>query len=66
MTTAVITIDPERSAVEAARIMLDHKIGALPVVDEGAVVGIVTETDVLRAFVAMPSIAVEVTAWQRA
>jgi CBS domain-containing protein len=66
MTKAVITIDPERDAVEAARIMLDHKIGALPVVDEGAVVGIVTETDVLRAFVAMPSIAVEVSAWQRA
>jgi acetoin utilization protein AcuB len=53
MTTAVITVDPNRDAVEAARIMLDHKIGALPVVDAGTVVGIMTETDILRAFVDM-------------
>ena len=31
--------------------MLDHKIGALPVVEAGWVVGIITETDLLRAFV---------------
>ena len=37
----------------AAGLMLDHKIGALPVVDAGTVVGILTETDILRAFVAM-------------
>ncbi len=53
MRRAVITIDPRRDAAEAARIMLDHKIGALPVVDGGAVVGIVTETDMLRAFATM-------------
>jgi acetoin utilization protein AcuB len=50
MRRAVITVDPQRDAAEAARIMLDHKIGALPVVDGGVVVGIVTETDMLRAF----------------
>jgi CBS domain-containing protein len=50
MTASVITVDPNRDAVEAARIMLDHKIGALPVVDGGTVVGIMTETDILRAF----------------
>jgi acetoin utilization protein AcuB len=50
MRRAVITVDPHREATEAARIMLDHKIGALPVVDGGVVVGIVTETDMLRAF----------------
>jgi acetoin utilization protein AcuB len=50
MRRAVITIDAQRDAAEAARIMLDHKIGALPVVDGGVVVGIVTETDMLRAF----------------
>jgi len=33
--------------------MLDHKIGALPVTDGGTVVGIVTETDMLRAFAKM-------------
>jgi CBS domain-containing protein len=68
MTTPVITVDPARSAVEAARIMLDHKIGALPVVEDGSIVGIVTETDVLRAFIATattPAVTVEVTAWKR-
>ena len=53
MTATVITVDPDRDAVEAARIMLDHKIGALPAVESGTVVGIMTETDVMRAFVAM-------------
>ena len=53
MTTGVITVDPNRDAVEAARIMMDHKIGALPVVDAGTVVGIMTETDILRAFVTL-------------
>ena len=51
MTKTVITVDPERDVAEAGRIMLDHKIGALPVVLRGTVVGIVTETDLLRAFV---------------
>lgn len=53
MTTPVITVDPRRDVVGVARIMLDHKIGALPVVDEGTIVGIVTESDMLRAFAVM-------------
>jgi acetoin utilization protein AcuB len=53
MSKPVITVDPRRDAVAAARIMLEHKIGALPVVDAGTIVGIVTETDILRAFTAM-------------
>jgi acetoin utilization protein AcuB len=52
MRTSVISVDPERDAREAARILLEHKIGALPVVDRGRLVGIVTETDFLRAFIA--------------
>jgi len=51
MTTTVITVDPRRDAREAARLMLYHKIGALPVVDGGTLVGIITETDLLRAYV---------------
>jgi acetoin utilization protein AcuB len=51
MTTAVVTVDPRRDARGAAHLMLDHKIGALPVVDGGTVIGIITETDLLRAFV---------------
>ena len=33
--------------------MVDHKIGALPVEDSGRLIGIVTETDLLRAFIRM-------------
>ena len=49
MTTSVITIGPDREVYEAAQLMIDHKFGALPVTDERQVVGIVTETDLLRA-----------------
>jgi acetoin utilization protein AcuB len=52
MTRGVIVIDPDRDAREAARIMVDHKIGALPVLDGEHLLGIITETDLLRAFVA--------------
>lgn len=51
MTRTVITIGPDAPAREGARIMLDHRIGALPVVDDGRLIGIVTETDIVRAFV---------------
>ena len=51
MTRAVITVGPDREARDAAVLMLDHAIGALPVTDGGQLVGIVTETDILRAFV---------------
>ena len=51
MTRSVIVIGPDRDARDAAEVMLEHKIGALPVVDQGKLVGILTETDVLRAFV---------------
>jgi acetoin utilization protein AcuB len=51
MTRAVITIGPDREARDAAVLMLDHTIGALPVMDGGRLVGIVTEADILRGFV---------------
>jgi acetoin utilization protein AcuB len=51
MTKTVVTVDPRRDVREAAQLMLYHKIGALPVVDGGALIGIITETDLLRAFV---------------
>jgi acetoin utilization protein AcuB len=51
MSSTVMTVGPDRRAHEAARIMLEHKIGALPVVDGERVIGIITETDILRAFV---------------
>ena len=50
MTKAVVTIDPDRDVGTAARIMVDQKIGALPVMDGTRLVGIVTESDFVRAF----------------
>jgi acetoin utilization protein AcuB len=52
MTKTLITVGPDRDAREAAWLMVEHKIGALPVLKDGRLVGIVTETDFLRAFAA--------------
>jgi len=49
MTKSVMVIGPDRPLGEAARIMIDHKIGALPVVDSGRLIGIITETDFVKA-----------------
>jgi acetoin utilization protein AcuB len=51
MTRSVVTIGPDRPAREGAQLMLDHKVGALPVLDDGHLIGIITETDIVRAFV---------------
>jgi CBS domain-containing protein len=53
MTRSVITILPGAPVEEAARIMLREKISAVPVTEAGQLIGIVTETDVLRLFVRM-------------
>lgn len=51
MTKNVITVAPETGLLEAARLLLTHKIGCLPVVEHGDLVGIITEGDMLRALV---------------
>jgi CBS domain-containing protein len=49
MTQPAITVTPETMIAEAARLLLQHRISGLPVVDPGgAVVGVVTEGDLLR------------------
>jgi acetoin utilization protein AcuB len=48
MSEPAITASPEATAKEAARLMLEHKIGCLPVIEGHTLVGIVTETDILR------------------
>ncbi len=53
MTRSVVTIGPDAEVHEAARLMIDHKIGALPVTEDQRVVGIVTETDLLRALIVL-------------
>lgn len=48
MTDDPLTVPPTASLPEAARLMMDHRISSLPVVDHGAVLGLVTATDFLR------------------
>jgi CBS domain-containing membrane protein len=45
MTTEVITASPETPLVEAARVLMQRKIGCLPVVEKGRLAGIITEGD---------------------
>ena len=51
MTTEVLTVAATTPIHESARLLLDRKIGALPVVDGERLVGIISTSDVLRAFV---------------
>jgi CBS domain-containing protein len=44
----VITVSPRTSIKEAARLMAKKKIGCVPVVETGALVGLLTTTDILR------------------
>jgi CBS domain-containing protein len=48
MTRDPLTVAPDASVLEAAQLILDHKIGGLPVVDDGDVVGMITESDLFR------------------
>ncbi len=52
MTEPVLTIAPDTPVQEAARLLRERKIGALPVVEEGRLVGIVSTVDVLEALTA--------------
>ena len=48
MTANPVTVSPATPIVEAAKLMRDKKFGGLPVVADGRLVGIVTETDLLN------------------
>ena len=50
LSAPVISVGPNTTVQDATRLMLRHKIGGLPVVDRGKLVGIVTSVDMLRAF----------------
>jgi CBS domain-containing protein len=54
MSSPPIVIDPDASVEEAALVMAERKIGCLPVVEGGRLVGMLTETDVLRYFAGVP------------
>lgn len=50
MTWGVVTVRPETAIRDAAWLMREQRLGALPVVQAGRLVGILSEIDVLRAF----------------
>jgi acetoin utilization protein AcuB len=50
MTQDVITVTEYTALEDAARIMADHKISSLPVMRDGRLVGIITETDLFKIF----------------
>lgn len=50
MSRTLVTTWPEATVIDAARVMLDHKLGALPVIDGDRLVGIITESDFVKAF----------------
>jgi len=51
MVARVVTVSPDHPMEEAARLMVEHKIGSLPVIEEDRLVGIITETDIFKQFV---------------
>jgi len=51
MTKNPKTISPATTLSEAAQLMIEHKISTLPVLDGNKLVGIITESDIFRAFV---------------
>jgi len=52
MRSPVVTISPYNTVEEAASMMLKLKIGGMPVVSSGELVGVVTTSDLLKAFLA--------------
>jgi acetoin utilization protein AcuB len=53
MTREVVRVPPDCPLEEAANLMVKNKIGSLPVVEAGRVVGIITETDIFKQFAAV-------------
>jgi acetoin utilization protein AcuB len=54
MTRDVISTTPDTPIEDAARLIVDHRIGGMPVVDaNNRVVGVITETDIFKTFVEM-------------
>jgi CBS domain-containing protein len=49
MVEDVVTVPPTESVVEVAKMMIEKQINRIPVVENNAVVGIVTRTDIVRA-----------------
>jgi CBS domain-containing protein len=54
MTREPLTISPQASIRQAAQLMLEHKIGGIPVVEGERLVGIITESDIFRVLAQEP------------
>jgi len=52
MSKKVITISKDKTVHDAARLMKRHDIGALPVVEDEKLIGIITESDIFKKIVA--------------
>jgi acetoin utilization protein AcuB len=50
MTEILVTVSPNDTIEKAAQLMLKHKIGGLPVVEENKLVGVITTSDLLQTF----------------
>ena len=55
------TIHPEMALEDAARILLDKRVGGLPIVKNGTLVGVITVTDILSAFITLLGLFTEST-----
>ncbi len=60
MSKPVITVEPSRRIMDAMAVMKQHKIRRMPVIDDGKLVGIVSDKDLLDAG---PSDATSLSVW---
>jgi acetoin utilization protein AcuB len=56
-----ISVPPETELEDACRILLDNRIGGMPIVEEGVLVGLITTVDILSAFIAFLGLFTEST-----
>ncbi len=50
MTEKLVTVTPDITLEEAAKLLLKHKVGGLPVLEQGKLAGIITTSDIVQAF----------------
>ena len=56
MTKAPVSVPPDLTVEETAEVLLKHKISGAPVVDNGRVVGTITQTDLFRVLIALTGV----------
>lgn len=52
-----VTVTPDMQIIDVARLLLEHRIGGVPVVEDGRIIGVVTESDLFRLIVTRYQIA---------